>query len=182
MSATIEVARQRAARVKLMAFDVDGVLSDGSLFYTDDGIEIKTFNTLDGLGMKLLQRAGLKVAVITGRKAACVERRMENLGVELLFQGVEDKLKVMRELAHTLDIPMGETGYMGDDIVDLKIMGACGFSATPSDGYGRVAQYADYVSSRAGGRGAAREVCDFILEAQGKLDAMLAPHLPEERR
>lgn len=182
MSATIEAARQRAARVKLMAFDVDGVLSDGSLFYTDDGIEIKAFNTLDGLGMKLLQRAGLKVAVITGRKAACVERRMENLGVELLFQGVEDKLQVMRELTHTLDIPMGEAGYMGDDIVDLKIMGACGFCATPSDGYGRVAQYADYVSSRTGGRGAAREVCDFILEAQGKLDAMLAPYLSEERR
>jgi 3-deoxy-D-manno-octulosonate 8-phosphate phosphatase (KDO 8-P phosphatase) len=170
--------RARASRLKLMAFDVDGVLSDGSLFYTDAGVEIKAFNTLDGLGLNLLQRAGINVAIITGRKARCVELRMQNLGITRLYQGVSNKLEALHQLLTELGIGADEAGYMGDDIVDLRIMDACGFSAAPADCDARVRPYARMLAGKNGGRGAVREVCEFILEAQGKLDAALAPYLP----
>ena len=170
--------RERARQLKLMAFDVDGVLSEGSLFYTDEGVEMKAFNSLDGLGMNLLQRMGITVAIITGRKARCVERRMQNLGIELLYQGIGDKLATLHELLEKLGLQPEEAGYMGDDIVDIRIMDACGFSAAPADAHDLAKQYARFVSSKIGGRGAVREVCEFILDAQGKLDAALAPYLP----
>ena len=171
-------ARERASRIKLMAFDVDGVLSEGSLLYTDEGVEMKAFNSLDGLGMKMLRRAGITVAIITGRKARCVEHRMTNLGIEILYQGISDKLATMNELIAKLGISADEAGYMGDDIVDLKIMDACGFSAAPADCHEMVKSYARMMSTKIGGRGAVREVCEFILDAQGKLDDALAPYLP----
>ena len=170
--------RSRASRLKLMAFDVDGVLSDGTLFYTDEGIEIKAFNCLDGLGLNMLQKSGITVAIITGRKARCVELRMQHLGIDLVFQGIKNKLETMQELLSSLDISADEAGYMGDDIIDLQVMNACGFSATPADGHDLAKRYARLISSKNGGRGAVREVCEFILEAQGKLDAALAPYLP----
>lgn len=172
----------RARQIKLMAFDVDGVLTDGSLFYTDEGVEIKAFNTLDGHGLKMLQQAGITVAIITGRRARCVELRMQNLGISHLFQGVENKLEVMTRLLAELGFSTDEAGYMGDDIVDLPVMTACGFSATPGDGHALVQKHAALTTARSGGRGAAREACEFILEAQGKLDAALAPYLPEGRK
>lgn len=170
--------KARARRLKLMAFDVDGVLSEGSLFYTDEGIEMKAFNSLDGLGMNMLQKAGITVAIITGRKARCVELRMQNLGIDLLYQGIKNKLETLHELLARLGIGADEAGYMGDDIVDLQIMDACGFSAAPADSHDLAKRYARLVSSKVGGRGAVREVCEFILDAQGKLDAALAPYLP----
>ena len=170
--------RNRARRLKLMAFDVDGVLSEGSLFYTDDGVELKVFNSLDGLGMKMLQRAGITVAIITGRKATCVEHRMKNLGIDILYQGIEDKVEALNDLLAKLGIAADEAGYMGDDIVDLRIMDACGFSAAPADCHELVKSYARMMSTKIGGRGAVREVCEFILDAQGKLDEALAPYLP----
>lgn len=170
--------RARARRLKLMAFDVDGVLSEGSLFYTDEGIEMKAFNSLDGLGMNMLQRAGITVAIITGRKARCVELRMQNLGINLLYQGIGNKLETLHELLATQGLSPEEAGYMGDDIVDIRIMDACGFSAAPADSHDLAKKYARFVSSKIGGRGAVREVCEFILDAQGKLDAALAPYLP----
>lgn len=174
----LDDTRARARRLKLMAFDVDGVLSDGSLFYAADGSEIKAFSSLDGLGMNMLQRAGMTVAIITGRNTPCVEVRMRHLGIDLLYQGVTDKLKVMNELLGKLGLCADEAGYMGDDIVDIRIMAACGFSATPADTQERVKPYARMISHRAGGHGAVREVCEFILDAQGKLDEALAPFLP----
>ena len=171
--------QKRAARLKLMAFDVDGVLSEGSLFYTDEGIEMKAFNSLDGLGMNLLKKAGITVAVITGRKARCVEMRMQNLGITLLYQGVTNKLEILHKLLDELGISAEEAGYMGDDIIDLRIMDACGFSATPVDSHDLAKRYARFISCKPGGRGAVREVCEFILEAQGKLDEALAPYLPQ---
>jgi 3-deoxy-D-manno-octulosonate 8-phosphate phosphatase (KDO 8-P phosphatase) len=168
----------RARRLKLMAFDVDGVLSEGSLFYTDEGVEMKAFNSLDGLGLHLLQRAGITVAIITGRKARCVELRMQNLGIDILYQGVANKLETLHELLAKQGLSADQAGYMGDDIVDLKIMDACGFSAAPADCHEMVKPYARMLSSKIGGRGAVREVCEFILDAQGKLDAALAPYLP----
>ena len=170
--------RNRARRLKLMAFDVDGVLSEGSLLYTDEGVEMKAFNSLDGLGMHMLQRAGIIVAVITGRKAKCVEHRMKNLGIDILYQGIGDKVEALNDLLAKQGVSAEDAGYMGDDIVDLKIMDACGFSAAPADCHEMVKTYARLVSSKIGGRGAVREVCEFILDAQGKLDEALAPYLP----
>ena len=170
--------RARAARLRLMAFDVDGVMTDGGLTYADDGSESKTFNVRDGLGLKLLQDAGIEVAVITGRQSPCVAARMDNLGIAHLQQGIGDKLASMQALLDSLGIVAEEAGYMGDDIVDARIMDACGFSAAPADAHDLTKQYARFVSSKIGGRGAVREVCEFILDAQGKLDAALAPYLP----
>ena len=173
-----EESKARARRLRLMAFDVDGVLSEGSLFYTDEGVEMKAFNSIDGLGMNMLQRAGITVAIITGRKARCVELRMQNLGIDILYQGVSDKLGVLHELLARLGVSADEAGYMGDDIVDIRIMAACGFSASPADSHDLAKRYARVVSTKPGGKGAVREVCEFILESQGKLDEALASFLP----
>lgn len=174
-------AAARARRLRLMAFDVDGVLTDGTLFYSDEGVEIKAFNTLDGHGLKMLQHAGIAVAIITGRKARCVELRAQNLGIDHLFQGVTDKRAVLDGLLAELGIAREEAGYMGDDIVDLPVMLACGFSATPGDGHPLVARHALLATQRGGGRGAVREACEFILEAQGKLADAYAPYLAAPR-
>lgn len=180
--ATHQQAIDRARRLRLMAFDVDGVLTDGSLFYTDDGTELKAFNTLDGLGLKMLQQAGITVAVITGRRARCVERRAQNLAIPYLFQGVDDKLAVMHSLLAEVGLDLAAAGYMGDDLVDLPVMTACGFSATPSDGHALVRQHAALTTTRGGGRGAVREACEFILAAQDRLAAAYAPFLPKDRQ
>lgn len=174
-------SKARARRLKLMAFDVDGVLTDGALYYTDEGIEIKAFNTLDGHGLKMLQDSGVAVAIITGRKARCVELRMQNLGIDLLYQGCNDKWETMRALLAKLEVSADEAGYMGDDIVDLPVMTSCGFSATPADGHALVKRHARLAVSKAGGHGAVREVCEFILDAKGELEAAFARYLPEPK-
>lgn len=170
-------ALAKASRIALMGFDVDGILTDGSLFFTPNGEEIKVFNTLDGHGLKMLANAGIEVAIISGRKSRALELRAENLGVALLFQAVEDKVAVMQSLLAERGLDFSQAGYMGDDVVDLPVMGACGFSATAADSHDLVKARADYVARRNGGRGAAREVCEFILSAQAKLDEALAPYL-----
>ena len=162
--------RARASRLKLMAFDVDGVFTDNSLYYTDEGVEIKVFNARDGYGTHMLRQAGVQVAVITGRRARCVELRMENLGIKLLHQGVHYKLECMQKMLGELGIGIGEAGYMGDDLLDLELMQACGFSAAPADAHDLVLQHARLVADKPGGRGAIRQVCEFIRMAQGKLD------------
>lgn len=175
-------SRARASRVQVMVFDVDGVLSDGTLYYTDAGSEIKAFHSLDGLGINLLKKAGIAVAIITGRDTPCVTARMRHLGIDLVFQGVKDKLATLRQMLDQLGLPLEAAGFMGDDIIDIRAMAACGFSATPADGQACVRPFARLITQRGGGRGAAREVCDFILEAQGKLDGILAPYLPDDAR
>lgn len=172
-------AIERARRLRLMAFDIDGVMSDGSLFYSDAGIELKGFNTRDGLGLKLLQEAGIVTAIITGRRSPCVANRAADLGISHLFQGVGDKATVLAGLLAELGIDASEAGYMGDDIVDLKVMDMCGFSAAPGDGHELAQRHAALVTQKSGGRGAVREVCEFILDAQGLLEAAFAPWLPE---
>ncbi len=174
--------RARASRLKLMAFDVDGVLSDGALYYTDDGVEIKSFNGLDGHGMRMLKKAGIEIAIITGRKARCVEMRMQDLGIDLLYQGIENKLATMQELLVKLGLSADQAGFMGDDVIDLQVMAACGFSAAPADSHDLAKKYARLISGKNGGKGAVREVCEFILDAQGKLDTALAPYLPVSGR
>lgn len=182
MSTLLDAARSRAARLKLMAFDVDGVLSDGKLYYTDEGSEIKAFSTLDGHGMKMLRHAGIKLAIITGRTSGCVAHRAANLGIDLLFQGVEDKAATLRQLLRQLEFSAEEAGYMGDDVVDLPIMNLCGFSAAPANAHALVRRHARFVSEFGGGEGAVREVCEFVLLAQDKLGAALAPYLATPTR
>ena len=175
----LDAARAKALRIRLMVFDVDGVMSDGSLFYSDDGLEIKAFNSVDGLGLGLLRKAGVVLAVITGRKARCVDLRMQGVGIEHVVQGCKDKLTALNDLLDQLGFDLNEAGFMGDDVIDLQAMDACGFAAAPADAQPLAKRYADLVTTRDGGRGAVREVCEFILAAQGKLDAALAPFMPK---
>lgn len=166
-------------QLRLMAFDVDGVMTDGSIWYADDGSELKAFNALDGAGMKLLEKAGITVAIVTGRRAACVEHRARNLGIGRLHQGVHDKVACLRDLCAELGIEAGEAGYMGDDIMDLGAMALCGFSAAPANAHEAVVARATLVTKRAGGQGAVREVCDRILAAQGRLAEASCGWLPQ---
>ena len=177
MSQPIDLARVCAAQLKLMAFDVDGVLTDGTLWFTSAGDEMKGFSSADGHGLKMLRDGGVELAIITGRRSRAVELRAQNLGISQLRQGVEDKRAVLLELASQMGIAPAQCGYMGDDVVDLPILRACGFAATVAEGEALVKRHVQYVASRPAGRGAVREVCEFILAAQGKLDALLARYL-----
>ncbi|RZU45159.1 3-deoxy-D-manno-octulosonate 8-phosphate phosphatase (KDO 8-P phosphatase) [Fluviicoccus keumensis] len=168
---------EKARHVRLLALDVDGVLTDGRLYFTEDGQEIKTFDTQDGHGIKLLQQAGVQCAIITGRTTRLVERRAGNLGITLLLQGREDKLVALRELSAQLDIPLDEMAYVGDDWPDLPAIRAAGLGVAVANAHREVRRYADFVTLAGGGRGAVREICDLILEAQGRYEEALAPYL-----
>jgi 3-deoxy-D-manno-octulosonate 8-phosphate phosphatase (KDO 8-P phosphatase) len=171
------IPEQRAAVLCLMVFDVDGVMTDGRLYYAEGDQEYKAFHTLDGKGLKMLQEAGLTLAIITGRRSGIVRRRAEELGITYLFEGVEDKRACLFALLEDLRLPASAAGYMGDDLIDLPAMLACGFSAAPANAHPLVRAQAGHVSAAKGGEGAVREICDFILAAQGKLDAAQAPYL-----
>lgn len=168
---------QKAIPVKLLLLDVDGVLTDGKLYFSEQGDEIKAFNILDGLGIKLLQQNGIRVGIITGRNTALVARRAENLGITLIKQGREDKLVAMNEVLETLNLEPAEVAYMGDDLPDLPAILGAGLGMTVASAYPLVIEKADWCSSRKGGEGAVREACDFILDAQGKLETTLTPYL-----
>lgn len=170
-------ALERARPLRLMAFDVDGVLTDGVLYYTDEGAELKAFHTLDGLGLKLLASAGVELALISGRRSNAVAARAANLGIARLFQGVEDKLAVFERVRGELRLEARACGFMGDDLPDLPVLTRCGFAATVPEAPEAVRSHAHYVSRTPGGRGAAREVCDLILRAQGAFDAAVARYL-----
>jgi len=173
----VSEAIERARALRLMAFDVDGVLTDGVLSLADDGKEIKNFHTLDGLGMKLLQSAGVELALITGRESRLVARRATELGVEHVFQGADDKLAVLEALRRRLGIAMTACGYMGDDLPDLPLLTRCGFAASVPEAPEAVRERVHYVSRRPGGRGAVREVCELILTAQGAFAAAVGRYL-----
>lgn len=170
-------ALERAAKVRLMAFDIDGVMTDGRLYFTASGEEMKAFHSRDGLGVKLLQSVGIEIAIVTGRTARVVDLRAQNLGITLVKQGVDDKLAAMRDLAQERGLDLSQMGYMGDDIVDLAVLRACGFSASVPDGHPTVRAAVDYVSTVPAGAGAVREVCEFILRAQRRLNDALRPYL-----
>lgn len=167
----------KAAGLSLMGFDVDGVLTDGMLYYTAQGDAMKAFSTLDGHGLKMLQQAGVEVVIISGRASPALELRARNLGIDGLYMGVEDKREVMANILRQRGMDFSAAGYMGDDIVDLPLLMACGFSATAADGHDEVVSRVDYTTQKVGGRGAAREVCELILRAQGKWDALLSAYL-----
>jgi len=168
---------QRIQAIKLIAFDVDGVLTDGGLYLTDSGEEFKRFNSLDGHGLKMLKASGVETAIITGRTSRCVELRAKNLGITRLYQGVEDKWGAMQKLLAELKLAPDAAAFMGDDVVDLPVMRRVGFSITVPNSPQAVRDHAHYLTQREGGHGAVRETCELIMSAQGTLDAQLAPYL-----
>ena len=153
-------------RIRLFATDVDGVLTDGGMYYTESGDELKKFNTRDGMGLKLLQRAGLITAFITQEETKLVARRGEKLAIPEIHQRVFDKLSRLRDIAARYQIALEDVAYMGDDVNDLDTLQAVGFSATPADGMPPVKKMVHYICRLKGGEGAVREVADMILAAQ----------------
>jgi len=166
--------RERAAAVRLMVFDVDGVLTDGSLYYGETGEALKRFHALDGHGLRLLMEGGLKVALMTGRSGPIVARRAAELGISEVMQGVRDKGAALAELALRSAVQLNQTGYMGDDIIDLPAMQRAGFAASVPNAPGYVSQAAHWIATQPGGGGAVRECCDLVLASQGRLGSFLA--------
>jgi 3-deoxy-D-manno-octulosonate 8-phosphate phosphatase (KDO 8-P phosphatase) len=175
-------ATERASRVKLMIFDVDGVLTDGGLLFTAEGDTMKGFNSMDGHGMKLLRQAGIETAIITGRKSGIVAARAKEMNIAHVYQGVQDKPQAFSDLLQQTGLTAEECGYMGDDWVDLAVMLKVGFAAAPANSHPEVIARAHWVSEARGGHGAAREVCDTLLRAQHKYEALLAAACSGEQR
>ncbi len=167
----------KAAQIKLIIFDVDGVLTDGSLYLGDDGQEYKAFNSQDGHGLVMLQQTGVTVGIITGRTSQVVEIRMRSLGIQHLYQGQRDKRPAYTELKQTLGVTDAEVAYVGDDVVDLPVMSQVGLAIAVQDAHSFTRQHAHWVTTAAGGKGAAREVCELIMQAQGHLDTHLQSYL-----
>lgn len=164
----------RAAAVRLAAFDVDGTLTDGRLHYGEDGRETKVFHVHDGLGLKRLQAHGIHVAIITARISHTVALRAEELGITHVYQGQSDKRACLRDLLDALNLAPGQAAFIGDDLPDLPPMGIAGLAIATANAHPWVAERAHWQTRRAGGEGAAREVSDLLLLAQGKVDAELA--------
>lgn len=160
------------AKIKLLLLDVDGVMTDGRITYDNAGVETKSFDVKDGHGLKLLQRAGIKIGIITGRQSAVVARRAEELGIELVYQGAKDKLVPFNEILKKLKLLPEEVAYVGDDVVDLPVMRRVGFAVTVADAVDEVKPFAALVTDRKGGRGAVREICDFLLKNSGRWAAV----------
>ncbi len=167
----------RARKIKLIAFDVDGVMTDGTLYFADDGQEYKGFNSLDGHGLKMLQGTGVELAIITGRSSHAVECRAKNLGITLVHQGAHDKLAVYESLCRELNLQYDETAFMGDDVVDLPVMRRAGLAIAVPAAPDLIKAHSHYITQRAAGRGAVREACEFIMQAQDSFDAAMAPYL-----
>ena len=167
--------RARLERVRLMIFDVDGVLTDGSLWYGEHGKTVKRFNALDGHGLKMLAASGIKVALVTGREGPVVDRRAAELGLGDVLQNVRDKGEALTTLAARHMLKLDETGFMGDDLIDLPAMQRSGFAASVPQAPAYVTQAAHWVATRPGGHGAVRECCDIILAAQNRLGTFFQP-------
>lgn len=159
-----------AKDIKLLICDVDGVFSDGLIYMGNNSEELKTFHTRDGYGVKSLMNAGIEIAIITGRRSKIVENRMKALGISLIYQGQDDKIKAYQDICTKLDIAPEQTGYIGDDLIDWPVMEQVALKVCVADGHPLLASRANYVTSIRGGHGAVREVCDLILQARNELD------------
>ncbi len=157
---------KKAAQIKLLIFDVDGVLTDRKIYLADSGHEYKAFNSHDGFGIKMLLKSGVAVAIITTRNSPVVARRMQELGVQHIYQGQEDKRQALDDLALQLTLQLEQIAYVGDDLPDLPLMRKVGLGIAVADAAEYVRQHADWQTQAAGGKGAAREVCELIMQAQ----------------
>lgn len=170
-----KVSRHILEGIRLFATDVDGVLTDGGMYYAESGDEWKKFNTRDGMGIKLLQRAGIVTAIVTQERTKLVARRAEKLAIPELHQGVMDKLSCVREMAARYGLTLSQVAYIGDDINDLETLKAVGFSAAPADGMPLVVATVGYVCQKKGGEGAVREIIEMIMNAQGRSSTFHVP-------
>ncbi|MGO3844183.1 MAG: KdsC family phosphatase, partial [Alcaligenes pakistanensis] len=168
-----ENVRNQLRQLRMMVFDVDGVLTDGRLWYSEHGEEFKSFHALDGHGLRMLGESGIHVALITGRESGIVSRRAAELGIPFVHQGVRDKIAVLTQIAQENGLSLSEVGYMGDDLIDLPAMQRVGFSASVSEAPFYISQIASWVATLPAGQGAVRECCDAILAAQNRLAAFI---------
>jgi len=166
-------ALQRARRIKLMVFDVDGVLTDGRLWYGADGKELKSFHAFDGHGVKMLIESGVRCAILSGRKSPAVAVRAKELGIGLVRQGIAAKREAFEKMLKRLRLQADDAGYMGDELVDVPVLRRCGFACVPREAPEPVRKCAHYVCSAAAGAGAVRELCEFVMRAQGTLEGRL---------
>lgn len=169
--------QQRAQNIRLLVLDVDGVLTDGRIIYTDSGEELKFFHVRDGHGIRLLQQVGIEVALITGRHSQVVAHRAKNLEITRVYQGVRDKLAVLQALQRELALTDAEIAVVGDDLVDLGMMRRAGLAVAVADAPREVQEHAHWVTTNPGGRGAVRELAEFILKAQGRWASLVAKYL-----
>lgn len=172
-----EKINQLASPVKLLVLDVDGIMTDGKLYFSNSGEETKAFNTMDGLGLKLLQKSGVEVAIITGRNSEIVATRASSLGINMVHQGRDDKKVVLDGILSELGLDYSVVAYAGDDLPDLACIKAAQLGITVPDGHSLVQQNADAITTRDGGSGAVREICDWILIAQNNYESAVAPYL-----
>jgi 3-deoxy-D-manno-octulosonate 8-phosphate phosphatase (KDO 8-P phosphatase) len=168
---------ERAKKIHTVIFDVDGVLTDGSLYLTDGGEEIKAFNSHDGHGLKMLKASGVKIALITGRHSRCVELKAKDWGITTVYQGAKNKLPVFETFLKEQALDASACAYVGDDLIDLPVMIRCGLAITVPAAPALVKKHAHYVTRLEGGRGAVRELCEMIMHAQDTLTAHLATYL-----
>ncbi len=171
---TLEHIEQRARAVRMLVFDVDGVLTDGSLFYDNQGQEYKAFNSRDGHGIKMLRASGVETGIITGRTSQIVLHRARNLGIAHIHQGAEDKLEALGNLLREAGLTAAQIAYMGDDVVDLPVLNRCGLAITVPDAPDEVKARCHVITRAAAGRGAAREACELIMRAQGTWAGQIA--------
>ena len=164
---------RRAARVRLIAFDVDGVLTDGRLYFDSRGEALKAFDVRDGFGIRLLRQAGIEMAIITGRSSGIVTARAKDLGIARVLQGQDDKRAALERISADAGIAPRECAYMGDDWIDLSALALVGFAAAPADALPEVRDRAHWVAPSPGGRGAVRDLAQFVLKAQGRLEPLL---------
>jgi 3-deoxy-D-manno-octulosonate 8-phosphate phosphatase (KDO 8-P phosphatase) len=162
----------KLAKIKLLLLDVDGVMTDGRIIYDNQGNELKAFDVKDGHGLKMLQRAGIKIGIITGRESAVVARRAAELGIEILYQKALTKLDPYQEILAAEGLTDEQVAYVGDDVVDLPILRRVGFSATVADAVPEVLPLVDFVCQHPGGRGAVREICDLLIKASGQWEKL----------
>ena len=175
----MNINHEKAKNIKIVIFDIDGVLTDGSLYFDNKGEEFKAFNSKDGHGIRMLLESGIEIALITGRESELVKHRAANLKLSpsLIYQGYRDKLPAFRDLLEKTGYAKENIAFVGDDVIDLPIMSQVGFSISVADAHWFVREHSDWITGKKGGKGAAREVCEFILEAQGKLQILLDAYL-----
>lgn len=167
-------AREKAENVQVLILDVDGVLTDGSIVIDDRGVESNFFNEKDGHGLKLLMRAQIQVVLLSGRESAAVRHRASELGISKVYQNIHDKIEAYQDIMKENGVKDQQVGYVGDDLVDLPVLKRAGFSAVVADAVSEIKPFADYVTEKEGGRGAVREIVEFILKSQGKWEKVIA--------